>query len=86
MKKQLTTIIGAVIDPATNRLCATVGDLARAHNLAPAQISRIPATRYQNGRYLDVEEVLEYRRTVRRPGRPRNLQKGSVETPEREKP
>lgn len=69
---QPASIPGAVIDPETGRLCATIADFTRAIGIAGSQVVATGATKYQR-KYYDVEEVLNGRKTVRQVGRPRGI-------------
>jgi hypothetical protein len=77
MKIENIKVDGAVIDPETGRLCAHGSDLARALGIAPAQVQNTRATKYQ-GRYYDIQEVLDIRAKTPPPGRPRMI-RGSAE-------
>ena len=64
---------GAVIDPATLRLCATVSDIARGLRIFPGQLSNClcDCRRYgPGGRYIDLEDAIDARARVPKRGRP----------------
>ena len=60
---------GSVIDPNTGRLCALAVDLAQSLGWSQSTVSTYAGRIYQ-GRFYDIYDVIENKKTARRRGRP----------------
>lgn len=61
----------ASIDPRTNRYCATLAEISRDLGMHPYQVTKCNPRRYRK-KYLDVMDVINARKSIAGPGRPRN--------------
>lgn len=68
-QNQIPEFPGIVVDPASSRKCALQADIFRGLGLNGNQVKASLPRIYQ-GRFVDIADVLNSRKKVRRRGRP----------------